>query len=135
MRWRQTKERVHVVAMTSRLQRIGMASQKMHYPRDPSIQIIPTLGPKVCKYHLHWAIWIPRASFEMYISGLHMFDMCIYRNICMCISDLSVYGSKGCTLAEVTEHYGPQLSQSPSRYNEIEKLVGPWEVHAWKKSW
>ena len=28
--------------------------------RDPSIQIIPTLGPKVCKYYLHWAIWIPR---------------------------------------------------------------------------
>ena len=32
----------------------------MLYPRDPSIQIIPTLGPKVCKYCLHWAIWIPR---------------------------------------------------------------------------
>ena len=30
------------------------------YPRDPSIQIIPTLGPKACKYYLHWAIWIPR---------------------------------------------------------------------------
>ena len=29
-------------------------------PRDPSIQIIPTLGPKVCKYYLHWAVWIPR---------------------------------------------------------------------------
>ena len=21
--------------------------------RDPSIEIMPTLGPKVCKYHLH----------------------------------------------------------------------------------
>ena len=29
--------------------------------RDPSIQIIPTCGPKVCKYYLHWAIWIRRA--------------------------------------------------------------------------
>ena len=28
--------------------------------RDPSIQIIPRLGPKVCKHPLHWAIWIPR---------------------------------------------------------------------------
>ena len=28
--------------------------------RDPSIQIIPTLGAKVYKYYLHWAIWIPR---------------------------------------------------------------------------
>ena len=28
--------------------------------RDPSIQIIPALGPKVCKYYRHWAIWIPR---------------------------------------------------------------------------
>ena len=27
--------------------------------RDPSIQIIPTLGPKVCIYCLHWAIWTP----------------------------------------------------------------------------
>ena len=26
--------------------------------RDPSTQIIPTLGPKVCKYYLHWASWI-----------------------------------------------------------------------------
>ena len=23
------------------------------------MQEIPTLGSKVCKYHLHWAIWIP----------------------------------------------------------------------------
>ena len=30
------------------------------YPRDQSIQILPTLGPKDCKYYLHWAIWIPR---------------------------------------------------------------------------
>ena len=30
------------------------------FSRDPSIQIIPTLGPKVCKYYLHWAIRIPR---------------------------------------------------------------------------
>ena len=28
-------------------------------PRDPGTQIIPTLGPKVCKYYLHWAIWVP----------------------------------------------------------------------------
>ena len=31
-----------------------------NYPRDPSMQIIPTLGPNVCKYYLHAAIWIPR---------------------------------------------------------------------------
>ena len=29
-------------------------------PRDPCTQILPALGPKVCKYYLHWAIWIPR---------------------------------------------------------------------------
>ena len=28
---------------------------------DPSTQMISTLGPKVCKCYLHWAIWIPRA--------------------------------------------------------------------------
>ena len=26
--------------------------------KDPSIQTIPTLAPKVCKYYLHWAVWI-----------------------------------------------------------------------------
>ena len=28
--------------------------------RDPSIQIVPTLGPKVLRYCLHWGIWTPR---------------------------------------------------------------------------
>ena len=28
--------------------------------RDPSIHIIPTVGPRVYKYYLRWAIWIPR---------------------------------------------------------------------------
>ena len=36
-------------------------------PRDPSIQIIHRLGPEVCKYLQHWAIWISRVSLE---SGL-----------------------------------------------------------------
>ena len=31
--------------------------------RDPSIQIIATLGPKVSKHYLHWAIWIRRESY------------------------------------------------------------------------
>ena len=31
---------------------------------DPCIQIISTLCPKVCKYYLHWAIWIPRVHPE-----------------------------------------------------------------------
>ena len=31
-------------------------------PRVPSLQIIPTLGPKVCKCYLRWAIWIPRVT-------------------------------------------------------------------------
>ena len=31
--------------------------ERMQSPRDPSI---PTLGPKVSKYDLHWTIWIPR---------------------------------------------------------------------------
>ena len=35
--------------------------------RDPSIQIIPTLGPKVCKYYLHWAIWIPRVASGVFL--------------------------------------------------------------------
>ena len=39
---------------------LGRPLGSLTIPRDPSIQIIPTLGPKVCKYYLHWAIWIPR---------------------------------------------------------------------------
>ena len=32
----------------------------LSFPRDPSIQIIPKLGPKVSKYSLHWATSISR---------------------------------------------------------------------------
>ena len=32
---------------------------------DPSMQRTPTLGPKVCKYNVHWAIWIP--SFQFFL--------------------------------------------------------------------
>ena len=39
-------------------------------PKDPSIQIIPTLGRKVCKYYLHWAIWIPRVRLSVQGLGL-----------------------------------------------------------------
>ena len=30
------------------------------YPKAPCLCIIPTLGPKVYKYDLHWAIWSVR---------------------------------------------------------------------------
>ena len=30
--------------------------------REPSIQIILTLVPKVCRYYLHWPFWISRGS-------------------------------------------------------------------------
>ena len=36
----------------------------LNVPRDPCTQILPALGPKVCKYYLHWAIWIPRVLFS-----------------------------------------------------------------------
>ena len=38
-------------------------------PRDPSIQIIPTSGPKDCKYYLRWAMLSPRVElgdFKLY---------------------------------------------------------------------
>ena len=37
--------------------------------RDPSIEIIPTLGPKVCKYYLHWAVWSLRATLPQTSMG------------------------------------------------------------------
>ena len=44
------------------------------YPRAPCLQIIPTLGPKVYKYDLHWAIWSPRdrvlKGFRSCLEGL-----------------------------------------------------------------
>ena len=44
----------------SKLHLQDMSGSGLGFPRDPCTQIIPTLGPKVCKYYLHWAIWIPR---------------------------------------------------------------------------
>ena len=38
-------------------------------PEDPSIQIILTLGPKVYKYYLHWAIRIPRGAFGLELNA------------------------------------------------------------------
>ena len=30
------------------------------YSRAPNLLLLPTLGPKVYKHHLHYAIWNPR---------------------------------------------------------------------------
>ena len=30
---------------------------------------MPTLGPNVYKYYLHWAIWIPRETYKQSFSG------------------------------------------------------------------
>ena len=37
-------------------------------PRDPCIQIIPTLGPKVYQHFLRWVIWIPRVGLRVHLS-------------------------------------------------------------------
>ena len=37
--------------------------------RDPSIQIIPTLGPKVYKYYPHWAVWSLRVTLPQTSMG------------------------------------------------------------------
>ena len=33
------------------------------FPRDPSKQRMHTLGPKVCRYYLHWAILNPKPLY------------------------------------------------------------------------
>ena len=38
------------------------------YPRDPKINNT-YIGPKVCKYYLHWAIWIPRVISRTWLLG------------------------------------------------------------------
>ena len=35
---------------------------------DPSVQILPTLGLKVCKDYLHWAIWIPISPYKLLVA-------------------------------------------------------------------
>ena len=35
-------------------------ASRLEIPRDPSIQTLPTLGPNVYNYYLHWAMWILR---------------------------------------------------------------------------
>ena len=49
-------------SLAAKLQHPGTFILTCFYPRDPSIQIIPTLGPKVCRYYLQWATWIPRVT-------------------------------------------------------------------------
>ena len=39
-------------------------------PKAPSIQIIPTLGPKVYTYDLLWAISGPRVPFQAAFASL-----------------------------------------------------------------
>ena len=37
----------------------GMETGFVGYKGIQVYKIVPTLGAKVCKYYLHWAIWIP----------------------------------------------------------------------------
>ena len=39
--------------------RAAVVTSSEHVPRGLYRERIPTLGPKACKYCLHWAIWIP----------------------------------------------------------------------------
>ena len=49
---------------------------KRHCLRDPSMQIIPTLGPEVYEYYLLWAIRIPRlVTVGAYLRGLLRFGV------------------------------------------------------------
>ena len=43
------------------------AIENFRIPRDPTIQVMPTLGPNVCKCYLHWAIWIPEPQTPCYM--------------------------------------------------------------------
>ena len=52
-----------------KLRKTFVLLRRRSFPRDPSTQIIPTLGPEVCKYYLHWAIWIPRVWVSMLFLG------------------------------------------------------------------
>ena len=50
--------------------------------RDPSIQRLPRLGPKVYVYYLHWAIWISGLSLRARWGGssclgLYGFHACL----------------------------------------------------------
>ena len=50
---------------SKRMQGLELRMSEPQTPRDPSIQIILTWGPKVCKYYLHWVFWIPRERSPM----------------------------------------------------------------------
>ena len=38
---------------------MGFGSRVVEMIQDPSIQVIPMLGPKVCKCYLHWVFLDP----------------------------------------------------------------------------
>ena len=67
------QETVYMIYMKTTGQRTCTLAREKYifcspFSRDPSIHIIPTLGPKVCKYYLHRAIWIPAVCLESFAS-------------------------------------------------------------------
>ena len=43
----------------------GNLLQQPNSPRDPCIQVLPTLGPEVYKYYLHWVFGSLGVSLRM----------------------------------------------------------------------
>ena len=89
---------------------LGLARRYAH-PRDPCTQILPTLGPTVCKCYLHWAIWIPRVK----VPGVDPCQERCYRHLSALLCGLSPclpLGGDCVSLASLPRRFSRRLSVS-----------------------
>ena len=68
-RGRLPRETCGSAALSSVLQPPRNQSQRVQLPRAPSMSTLPTLGPKVHKYDVLWAVWSPRVRVPKWKSG------------------------------------------------------------------
>ena len=118
--------------------------------KNLGIQIIPTLDPKVYRYYLHWAIWIPRVRRvkRFGFGGLRIVDLVRCAGsiqslietgwIVRSLRDEEVYNAESCYgWASIVEY--PALAElwfcryAPGPRSETEKLCEAWKVF-WAKS-
>ena len=87
------------------------------FARDPSTQIIPTLGPKVCRYCLHWAIRIPRVLKSSFKRSLRSHSFSVWHGVWACRWRRWGFGVfKGSTARHVVVS-GDGVDKFPKVYN------------------
>ena len=67
-------------------QHLSVSNPRTQDLRDPSMSMVPTLGPEGYEYYLPWAIWIPRNACVCRFVGPSLPHItCVYTYICIYI--------------------------------------------------